>query len=51
VRRLVEEHLVRRGVHIKLNFGYYPYPDFEPMAFWGDCRKFEKILLKEEDYD
>lgn len=51
VRRLVEEHLVSRGAHIKLNFGYYPYSDFEPLAFWGDCRKLEKIVFKEEDHD
>jgi dTDP-6-deoxy-L-talose 4-dehydrogenase (NAD+) len=51
VRRLVKEHLVRRGVHIKLNLGYYPYPDYEPMAFWGDCRRLEKILLKGNDYE
>jgi hypothetical protein len=21
---------------IELNLGHYPYPDYEPMAFWGD---------------
>ena len=29
---------------IKLNLGYYPYPDFEPMKFWGDTNKINKIL-------
>lgn len=35
IRTLVEAHLKRRNRKIKLNFGYYPYPDFEAMAFWG----------------
>lgn len=39
VRRLVEEHLTKRNSSIKLNLGYYPYPEHEPMAFWGSTRK------------
>jgi dTDP-6-deoxy-L-talose 4-dehydrogenase (NAD+) len=35
VRRLVEEQLKKRCANIKLNLGYYPYPNHEPMAFWG----------------
>lgn len=35
IRRLVEERIKERGASIKLNLGYYPYPDYEPMAFWG----------------
>jgi nucleoside-diphosphate-sugar epimerase len=35
IRTLVEAHLKRRNKKIKLNLGFYPYPDFEPMAFWG----------------
>tara|TARA_R110002049_G_scaffold46487_1_gene135135 strand:- start:81896 stop:82810 length:915 start_codon:yes stop_codon:yes gene_type:complete len=36
VRRLVEQHIRRRGATIDLNLGHYPYPDYEPFAFWGD---------------
>lgn len=36
IRRLVEEHITRRGARIELELGYYPYPEYEPMAFWGD---------------
>lgn len=36
VRRLVEQWLFENNWEIELNFGYYPYPDYEPMAFWGD---------------
>jgi nucleoside-diphosphate-sugar epimerase len=35
IRRLVEQWLEENGWNIDLNFGYYPYPDYEPMAFWG----------------
>ena len=43
VRRLVEEHLKKRAASIHLNLGYYEYPDYEPMAFWGDNALFEKV--------
>lgn len=36
VRRLVEQWVSDNGWDIKLNLGYYPYPDYEPMAFWGE---------------
>lgn len=35
IRRLVEEHIAAREANILLNLGHYPYPDHEPMAFWG----------------
>ena len=35
IRRLVEERIQKRSANITLNLGYYPYPDYEPMAFWG----------------
>lgn len=43
VRRLVEDHIQKRHATIKLNLGYYPYPDYEPMAFWGDTKKLRLI--------
>lgn len=42
VRRLVEQWLIEHNWEIKLNFGHYPYPDYEPMAFWGDATKLQK---------
>ena len=36
VRRLVERHLQKKSSDIILNLGYYPYPDHEPFAFWGE---------------
>jgi dTDP-6-deoxy-L-talose 4-dehydrogenase (NAD+) len=36
VRRLVEGWIAENHWDIRLNLGHYPYPDYEPMAFWGD---------------
>ncbi|MDA8403007.1 MAG: NAD(P)-dependent oxidoreductase [Desulfobacteraceae bacterium] len=43
VRRLVEQRVFERGANISLNLGYYPYPDYEPMAFWGNSEKLDTI--------
>ena len=36
VRSLVEGWIAQNHWSIRLNLGHYPYPDYEPMAFWGD---------------
>lgn len=36
IRRLVEQRIQERNSSIRMNLGYYPYPEFEPMAFWGE---------------
>lgn len=43
VRRLVEDYLREKNYNLKLNLGFYPYPDYEPMAFWGDNSKLLNI--------
>ncbi len=35
VRGLIEQWLSEKNSDMHLNLGYYPYPDYEPMAFWG----------------
>jgi nucleoside-diphosphate-sugar epimerase len=35
VRKLVEAWLKENHWDIQLNYGHYPYPDYEPMEFWG----------------
>lgn len=35
VKKLVENHISKRKSSIKINLGYYPYLDHEPMEFWG----------------
>lgn len=47
VQQLVEGHLRKRGMSIHLNLGYYPYPDYEPMRFWGSNEKL-KTITKDE---
>jgi len=42
VRKLVENRIKEKLATISLNLGHYPYPDYEPMAFWGDNTKLMK---------
>jgi nucleoside-diphosphate-sugar epimerase len=44
VRSLVEKRLRERNAELKLDLGHYPYPDYEPMAFWGDSRKLDSCM-------
>jgi len=44
IRKLVENYLIKINKHIELNLGYYPFPDYEPMFFWGDDNKLNKVL-------
>lgn len=44
VRVLVENYLKTQNKEIQLNLGFYNYPDYEPMAFWGDINKLNKSI-------
>lgn len=44
VRALVEGWIRENGWTIDLELGHYPYPDYEPMAFWGDRTKLDTSL-------
>jgi len=44
VEALVKEYLAAKEKSIKLNLGFYPYPDYEPMEFWGDNRKLKQVI-------
>lgn len=44
VKTLVENYLEESNKKIDLNLGYYPYNDYEPMAFWGDDAKLKTII-------
>jgi len=44
VRKQVENWIAENDWRINLNLGHYPYPDYEPMAFWGDRHKIDKYL-------
>jgi len=44
VTTLVREWLQEAGANLRLNLGTYPYPDYEPLAFWGSTRKLDALL-------
>lgn len=44
IRKLVENWIESNHWNIGLNLGYYPYPEYEPFAFWGDRTKFSNAL-------
>jgi len=44
VKEFVENYLKETKRKISLNLGFYPYPDYEPMRFWGDDTKLNVIL-------
>jgi dTDP-6-deoxy-L-talose 4-dehydrogenase (NAD+) len=48
VEEQVTNWLNRRSRRIRLNLGYYAYPDYEAMRFWGDTKKLKSILDNEQ---
>lgn len=50
IRKQVENWIDEQQASIQLNLGYYPYPDYESMAFWGDKTKLN-FYLKKQDLD
>lgn len=44
VRGLVERWISENGWDITLELGRYPYPDYEPLAFWGVREKLDRII-------
>lgn len=39
IRGLVEQWIAERGSAIRMDRGRFPYPGYEPMAFWGSTAK------------
>jgi nucleoside-diphosphate-sugar epimerase len=44
VRRLAEQWMETFGWKLRLNLGRLPYPDYEPLAFWGDASRLHGLL-------
>ena len=44
VRDLVKRWLSDNNWSIALNLGHYPYPDYEPMSFWGSTARLSAAL-------
>jgi dTDP-6-deoxy-L-talose 4-dehydrogenase (NAD+) len=47
VRKLVESWIKENHWDIEPNLGFYPYPDYEPIEFWGD-NNLLKAALREK---
>jgi dTDP-6-deoxy-L-talose 4-dehydrogenase (NAD+) len=47
IRQLVENYIKSNFATIKLNLGFYSYPEYEPMHFWGNNIKLKKIYTNE----
>jgi len=43
LKQWVQNYLNARQKSIRLNLGYYPYPGYEPMSFWGDNSKIKAL--------
>lgn len=41
---LVRKWLQDWGAELRLDLGVYPYPDYEPLAYWGSTRKLDALL-------
>jgi len=50
VKNLVKNYLKEKRYQIKLNLGFYPYPIYEPMEFWGDNSKLKEIEAWDNKY-
>jgi dTDP-6-deoxy-L-talose 4-dehydrogenase (NAD+) len=44
IRALVEKWIIENRWDIKLDLGHFPYPPYEPMAFWGSNEKLRNLL-------
>ena len=44
VRSLIERLLAAHGSSMVLDLGSFPYPDYEPMAFWGSRVRIDELL-------
>ncbi len=44
LRRLAEQIITEKKSPITLKLGHYPYPEHEPMAFWGNRSKLNGFL-------
>jgi dTDP-6-deoxy-L-talose 4-dehydrogenase (NAD+) len=44
VRGMIERWLQQNNWQMQLQLGHYPYPDYEPMAFWGSNQRLNRML-------
>lgn len=46
IRSLVERRIKQRGSAITTNLGHFPYPGYEPFAFWGCRKRLDRLVGK-----
>jgi dTDP-6-deoxy-L-talose 4-dehydrogenase (NAD+) len=46
IKKIVEDWIIENRWDIQPNYGFYPYPEYEPMEFWGSRKKLDFILHK-----
>ena len=53
IRNLVEQRIAEQRSEIAINLGHFPYPDYEPMAFWGLRGKLDALFesMEESSFD
>lgn len=51
LKDLVENFLATHKSSLKINYGFYPYPNYEPMQTWGSTVKLKRILSKENKFE
>jgi len=44
VKDFILNYLQSKQKNIELNLGFYPYPEYEPMSFWGCNKKLNSII-------
>jgi nucleoside-diphosphate-sugar epimerase len=44
VRSLVERWVREAGADMTLELGQFPYPDYEPLAFWGSVKRLHELI-------
>jgi nucleoside-diphosphate-sugar epimerase len=44
LKELVTDFLRSKNSSLQINYGFYPYPDYEPMNSWGSVSKLKRIL-------
>ncbi len=49
IRTLTEGWIADNGWSIRPRLGRFPYPDYEPMAFWGDAGKLRRFLNQSQE--
>jgi dTDP-6-deoxy-L-talose 4-dehydrogenase (NAD+) len=50
LKDIVQQHINGKKSNISVNLGYYPYPDYESMSFWGDNTKLQTIIKNEKSF-